>query len=119
MKITRRTPGPFEGGESQQAPEKLYFLQDLLMGSRTVYSGHSGIGKKFIMHQSDYGKYVMKPSTLTECELLKAKIEKSARGQAKFNWNIIPITDINLCNFYGPDEQEAFEELQKEQKNII
>ena len=98
---------------------QLFFLQDLLMGSRAVYSGHDGTGKKFKMYQSDYGKYAMNPSTFEECEKLKEKIEKDAKGGCKFKWNIIPITKIDLCNFYEPEEYDAFEKLQQEQRELF
>lgn len=99
--------------------EKLYFLQDLLMGNKAVYSGHEGTGKKFKMYQSDYGKYAMNPATREECEKLIKKIEKDAKENCKFQWNIIPITEIQLCNFYSDAEYDAFEKLQKEQSTLI
>lgn len=100
-------------------PVKLFFLQDLLMGNRTVYSGHSGTGKKLKMYQSDYGKYAMKPATQEECEKLRDKIEKAAKGLHEFSWNIVSIREITLCNFNSSTECAAFEKLQEEQEEIF
>lgn len=98
--------------------EKLYFIQDLSFGSvEQVYSGHSGTGSNLKMYQGDYGKYAMKPKTKPECEALIKKIEKDAKGKMTFKWNLIPMTEINLCNFYSAEEQDAYDKLKTEQLN--
>lgn len=57
--------------------EKLYFVVDTTFArGNQVYSGHSGKGKKFQMHMSDYGKYAMVPTTKSECEKLIKKNRK-------------------------------------------
>ena len=99
--------------------KKLYFIQDLsCCSSEQVYSGHSGTGKNFKMYQGDYGKYAMKPLTKPECETLIKKVEKDAKGKFTFKWNIVPMTEINLCNFYSEEESNAYYELQNKQKLI-
>lgn len=105
--------------------EKLFFLQDLSFGSvRQVYSGHSGTGRNFKMYQSDYGKYAMSPRTLEECWKLAGVIEKDAlgkngKGVCKFEWKVIPITDVNLCNFWDEENQKDFDNLKKVQSSIV
>lgn len=101
--------------------QKLYFIQDLhSFDSRTVYSGHSGKGKKFKIIQGDYGKYAMKPTSKSNCQELIKSIEKDSKGLTKFQWNIVPMTEIKLCNFYEDTEWnfDAYYKLQDEQKNI-
>lgn len=101
---------------------KLYFLQDLSCGSsKQVYSGHSGTGKKFRMYMSDYGKYAMNPSPYDKCIELQNKIEKDAKGTCTFKWNIVPMTEIDLSNFYEDNvnwNQGAFDKLKEEQLNL-
>lgn len=100
--------------------EKLFFLQDLSSGSsRQVYSGHTGTGKKFKMYNSDYGKYAMQPATEAECKALITKIETAANGACTFQWNIVPITEIDLVNFYEEADQDAFDALKKEQAELF
>jgi hypothetical protein len=105
--------------------EKLFFLQDLSFGSeRQVYSGHSGTGRNFKMYQSDYGKYAMRPRTLEECWKLAGAIERDAlgkngKGECKFEWKVIPITDVNLYNFWDVENQKEFNNLKKVQSSIV
>lgn len=107
---------------------KLFFLRDNTMASgNQVYSGHSGTGKKFDMFMSDYGKYAMKPTSYEDCETLIKKIEKARQGNLKtpiepgyFVWEIIPMTEISLCNFYEDSNwnAEAYNVLKKEQLEL-
>lgn len=108
--------------------EKLYYLRDntIAMGDQ-VYSGHYGTGKKFSIYMSDYGKYAMRPITKKECESLIKTIEKAYQGTRKtllqkdyFSWEIIPMSEISLCNFYEdtPWNQEAFNKLKEEQLKL-
>ena len=106
--------------------EKLYFLQDVSFpsGSRQVYSGHGGTGRRFSITVSDYGKYAMYPRSHKKCIELKRQIEIDAKGRkglgkTKFQWKIIPITDISLCNFWTTEEHHAFDALQEEQKKLF
>lgn len=117
--VKRTWSGKLDAQDLQDKMNRLYFLQDLSMGSKTVYSGHSGTGKKFQMYQGDYGKYAMKPATFAACEALKAKIEKDAKGTVQFKWNIVPCTEIDLCNFYSDAEFDAFEALKIKQKELF
>lgn len=97
---------------------KLYFLVDKSFArGNQVYSGHSGTGKKFQMNMSDYGKYAMKPSTKDGCKKLIQRIEKDAKGKFSFDWKIVPMTEIDLCNFYEDTSwnQEAYDKLKQEQ----
>lgn len=106
--------------KQQEKTEKLYFIQDLSsFDSKTVYSGHSGKGKKFLMYQSDYGKYAMKPATEEVCEKIRLKIERDANMAFEFKWKLIPITEIDLCNFYSDEEYQEFKRLQEEQKKLF
>lgn len=101
--------------------EKLYFVVDQSFArGNQVYSGHSGTGKKFQMHMSDYGKYAMIPATKEDCEKLINKIEKDAKGTCEFKWKIIPMTEIELCNFYEDTEwnYDAYQKLKQEQLNL-
>mgnify|MGYP007071663518 CR=1 FL=1 len=102
-------------------PVQLFFLQDLSFGSpKQVYSGHSGKGKKFSMNQSDYGKYAMQPRSKEDCEKLAKSIEKDAQGgSSTFQWNVVPMTEIDLCNFYEKEEHDAYYKLQAEQKELF
>ena len=103
---------------------KLYFLQDLSFGSRQqVYSGHSGTGRNFRINMGDYGKYAMKPTTKTRCNELAKRIEKDAKGKlgkgtCVFKWNIVPMIEIDLCNFYRPEDQKEFDNLKEEQLKL-
>ena len=103
---------------------KLYFLQDLSFGNcKQVYSGHSGTGRNFRINQGDYGKYAMNPITKADCKELAKRIEKDAKGRSglrncTFKWNIIPMTEIDLCNFYTKEEQNEFNKLKEEQLKL-
>jgi hypothetical protein len=101
--------------------KRLFFLQDVSEGfsPRQVYSGHSGTGRNFKFYMSDYGKYAMRPTTRAKCKELIEKIEKDAKGKFKFKWNIVPITDIELTNFYEDTawNYEAYEKIRQEQIN--
>lgn len=103
---------------------KLFFLQDRSFGdSRQVYSGHSGKGKNFRMNQGDYGKYAMKPRSYEDCWKLAGKIEVDAtnsKGELTFDfkWKVVPMTEIELCNFRTQEEQEAYDKLLEEQRLI-
>lgn len=100
--------------------DKLFFLVDKLTSARQVYSGHSGKGKNIKVYFSDYGKYAMKPATHSECLVLMEKIEKDAIGSdCVFDFSIVPMTDISLCNFYEVAEHEAFEKVQEQQRQIF
>lgn len=99
--------------------EQLFFIQDKTCGSRNqVYSGHTGKNKTFRMYQSDYGKHAMQPLTLSECSSLMNKIEKDAPKNMVFDWDIIPITKIELCNFWKDEDFDAFEELKRVQLSL-
>ena len=101
--------------------EKLYFVVDKSFArGNQVYSGHSGTGKKFQMHMSDYGKYAMVPATKKECEDLIKRIEKDAKGTCEFDWELVPMIDIQLCNFYENSKwnYEAFKKLKEEQLKL-
>ena len=101
--------------------QKLYFIQDLSFGSsRQVYSGHSGTGRNFNMTVGDYGKYAMHPQPKSRCKEMIAEIEKDAKGKngkgsLTFKWNIVPMTEIELSNFYEKHQQEAYDKLREEQ----
>jgi hypothetical protein len=102
---------------------KLYFLVDSSFArGNQVYSGHSGTGKKFKMFMSDYGKYAMTPTTKTACKDLIKKIEKDAKGKnnnkINFQWNIVPMTEIDLCNFYEQAHYDAYQKLKEEQLKL-
>lgn len=101
--------------KENQNTERLFFVQDLFTNSKTVYSGHSGTGNKFTIHFGDYGKYAMKPTTKEKCEELIEKIEKANKGKFVFHWNIVPITEIELCNFYEDEQAKEYDALRKEQ----
>jgi hypothetical protein len=101
---------------NNKVPQKLFFLRDLSAArGNQVYSGHTGTGKKFQMFHSDYGKYAMKPSSVQHCEALKVAIAKDAPKDMTFEWDIVPITEIDLCNFHTPEEHDAFEKLKLDQ----
>jgi len=104
---------------------KVYFVVDKSFArGNQVYSGHSGTGKKFQMFMSDYGKYAMIPTTKTACKDIIKRIEKDAKGksnqQTTFDWVIVPMTQIDLCNFYEDTRwnQEVYDNLKKEQLKI-
>lgn len=106
---------------AQMKTEKLYFVVDKSFArGNQVYSGHSGTGRKFQMHMSDYGKYAMIPSTKEVCEKLIQKIEKDAKSTTSFDWEIVPMTQIDLCNFYEdiPWNHDAYYKLKKEQQKL-
>lgn len=101
---------------------KLYFVVDTSFArGNQVYSGHSGTGKRFRIDMSDYGKYAMRPSTKTVCKALIKRIEKAAKGTCEFKWEIVPMTQIDLCNFYEDTSwnQEAYDKLKEEQLKLI
>jgi hypothetical protein len=105
--------------------QKLYFLRDNSSAKgNQVYSGHNGTGKRFSITMSDYGKYAMKPSGKKTCEDLIRTIEKAAKGRnnqpINFKWEIVPMTQIDLCNFYEDTSwnQEAYDKLKKEQSKL-
>jgi hypothetical protein len=103
---------------------KLYFIQDLSFGSRKqVYSGSSGTGRNFKMFQSDYGKYAMQPQPKSRCKEMIKEIEKNAKGRSglgtsTFKWDLVPMTEIDLCNFYTDDAQKTFDNLKKQQLKL-
>lgn len=104
---------------------KLYFLIDSSFArGNQVYSEHSGTGKRFQMHMSDYGKYAMMPMPKKSCIELKKRIEKDAKGKSNnkitFKWNIVPMTEIDLCNFYEDRSwnQAAYNKLKQEQLKL-
>jgi hypothetical protein len=100
---------------------KLYFIQDLSFGSRKqVYSGSSGTGRNFKMIQSDYGKYAMHPQPKSRCKEMIKEIEKNAKGRkglgtSTFKWNLVRMTEIDLCNFYTDEEHNKFYALKEQQ----
>lgn len=104
---------------------KLYFVVDKSFArGNQVYSGHSGTGTRFEMHMSDYGKYAMRPSTKTTCKELIKRIENDSKGKSNqkrtFKWEIVPMTQIDLCNFYEDTSwnQEAYDKLKQEQLKL-
>jgi len=105
---------------------KLYFVVDKSFArGNQVYSGHSGTGKKFKMFMSDYGKYAMTPTTKTACKDLIKRVEKDAKGRSKqhiykttFDWVIVPMIQIDLCNFYEEAHYDAYQKLKEEQLKI-
>ena len=105
--------------------QKLYLIRDNSFARENqVYSGHKGTGKRFSMTMSDYGKYAMIPKGKKTCEDLIRTIEKAAKGRnnhpTNFDWEIVPMTEIDLCNFYEdtPWNYEAYQKLKKEQLKI-
>ncbi len=108
-----------------ETKEILFFIRDISFArGNQVYSGHSGTGKKFSMFQSDYGKYAMNPLPKKRCEALIKEIEKAAKGKLKkdfctFTWDIVPMTKIELCNFYEIEEHEAYDRLKAKQTEMF
>lgn len=105
----------------KNSQEKLYFVVDKTFArGNQVYSGHNGTGRNFKMYMSDYGKYAMVPATKKECEDLINSIEKAAKGTCNFEWELVPMTEIKLCNFYEDTawNYDAFEKMKQEQLKL-
>ncbi len=82
----------------------LYFFRDKLIDTTGVYAGHSGTGSGLKLYQSDLRHHIKVAGyTYADCEALIKKIEKAAKGQYTFDWEIVPAHEVKL---YGAMEKD-------------
>ena len=94
---------------------QLFFVRDASFAKvNQVYGGHDGKGINLRLLMTDYGKYAMVPTTFERCQQLIQAIMFDS-GLAVFDWEIVPMTQISLCNFYHTEQQINYELVKQAQ----
>lgn len=98
---------------------QLFYVRDASFAkANQVYGGHDGKGINLRLLMTDYGKYAMVPTTLERCkQLIQAIMVDSGleMNPDVFQWEIVPMTQITLCNFFAAEQELNYEMVKQAQ----
>lgn len=108
----------FNNAHTKQLIEEgiqLFFVRDASFAkANQVYGGHDGKGINLRLLMTDYGKYAMVPTTIERCQQLIQTIAVESQLNI-FEWEIVPMTQITLCNFYVAEQALNYEMVKQAQ----